>query len=344
MSIGLDLGSHQFRSLRSSGAELVARCCPAVFIVLSDTVAHRRLLQQSNTQFATCSEQLLVIGDPAIEWSSMLNLSLSPLLRGGRIPTSDPVSRQLLSLMIDAVLPRPDLPGTVCCMTVPGGGLDERTNHQDAEFFQQVVALRGYRPSVVTATHALALAELNESSFTGIAISLGHSTCEFGIVHCGREIARCVLQNGLESFDGAPRLGDRHITQDPSAAMANLEREYARFFADAIGEARTRFELDRTLKTLPQPLTVVCTGGITTTPSFHPLFQRAWDESDWPVSTRPIRVCTDGSLVVVRGCLIQSELEPPPQAVGPRRTLPSPGAPGMGSELDSRSRVAGAAG
>ena len=312
MTIGLDLGSHQFRSLRSTAEGLVARCCPAVFVALSDTPAHRRLLQQSNTHFATCSDQLLVFGDAAVEWSAMLNLSLSPLLRGGRIPTSDPISRQLLTLMIDAVLPEPKAsPGTLCCMTMPGGGNDERIKNHDADFFQQIVALRGYRPLVTTATQALALAELNDSGFTGISITLGHTTCEFGIVHCGREIARCVVMNGLESFEGAPKLGDRHISQDPAAASANVEREYARFFADVIDEARTQFDLDRSIKTLPQPMSVVCTGGITTIPAFLPMFQRAWDESEWPVATRPIRVGTDGDFAVVRGCLIQAELEQP---------------------------------
>ena len=92
---------------------------------------------------------------------------------------------------------------------------------------------------------------------------------------------------------------------------ANIEREYLRFFADVLAEARIQFEQDRTLKTLPQPLSVVCTGGIAKTSSFLPLFQRAWDESRWPVETRPIRVATDNNLAVVRGCLIQAELDQP---------------------------------
>ncbi len=311
MTIGLDLGSYQFRSIRTVEHKLIARCCPAVFATLVDTPAHRRLLQQSSTQFATCSDQLLIFGEAAREWSPMLNLSLTPLLRGGRIPTSDPVSRQVLTLMIDALLPSPAQANTLCIMTLPGGGLDQRIQNRDAEFFQQLVALRGYRPQFVTATLALAFAELNGDSFTGVAVTLGHTTCEFGIVHCGREIVRCVVMNGLSHFEGLPSLGEALDSREPLSTSANIERDYFRFFLEVVSEARGQFELDGTLKTLPRSMPVVCSGGITSVPAFLPLFQRAWDEAEWPVSTRPIRVANGINLTVARGCLIQAELEQP---------------------------------
>ena len=315
MSTGLDLGSYQFRSLRSVDDRLVARRCPAVFAAISDTSAHRRLLQQSGTQFVTCSDQLLVFGDAAREWATMLNLSLTPLLQGGRIPSSDGVTRQVLTLIIDALLPVPETPNTICKMTVPGGGSDDRLENRDAEFFQQLVALRGYRPQIVTATLALALAELNNESFTGITVTLGHTTCEFGIVHCGREIVRCVVMSGLEAFENLTHLGRHSLPLEPLSIAAGIERDYTRFFTSVIEEARSQFELDGTLKTLPRMMPVICAGGITREQSFLPLFQRAWDDANWPVSTRPIRVASDPDFAVVRGCLIQAELEEPSERI-----------------------------
>ncbi len=310
MTIGLDLGSHQFRSMRSDGEELIARHCPAVFVTISDTPGHRRLLQQSNTRFATCSGQLLVLGDAAREWSSMLNIPLTPLFRSGRIPASDSISRQILTLIIDAMLPAPSTPGRLCRMTLPGGANDERVKNPDSDFFQQLVALRGYRPQVMSATQALALAELNDAGFTGITITLGHTTSEFGAIHCGREIIRCVVMNGLENLEGAPMLGDTNGAPEQSVPE-NIEREYVRFFTDILTEARAEFEQEGTLKTLPQSMSVVCAGSITSARPFLPLFQRAWNDGRWPVSTQPIRVALDPNLAVVRGCLIQAELDEP---------------------------------
>lgn len=311
MTIGLDLGSHQFRSIRKVEEKLVARCCPAVFTALTDSPAHRRLLQQSNTQFATCSSgQLLVFGEAAQEWSAMLNQPLTPLLRGGRIPSADPISRQILALMIDAILPTPAKPAEICQMTLPGGQ-SARSKERDADFFQQMVSLRGYQPNLMTATQALALAELQDVSFTGIVLTLGHTTCEFGITHLGREIVRCVVMSGLSTFDGLPRLGENELPADITISSEAVQRDYLRFFTDVVTEAKTQFELDGTLKTLPKPMSVICAGGITSAPTFLPLFQRAWDEAKWPTATRPIRVVSDPNLAVVRGCFIQGELDQP---------------------------------
>lgn len=309
MTIGLDLGSSQFRSMWTDGQNLVARRCPALYVTITDTPAHRRLLQQSNTRFASCSEYLLVFGDAAVEWSAMLNLPTTPLLRGGYIPAADSIARQILTIIIDGMLPRPAEAGTLCRMTLPGSGMDDRVASRDADFFQQLVALRGYRPKLITATQALALAELNDAAFSGTAVTIGHSTCEFGVVHCGREVVRCVILNGMESFEGAPRLDVEHL--DGTLTTVNLEREYTRFFKELIQEAKAHFEEDRTIRTLPGSMPVVCTGGITGAPSFLRLFQEAWNGSEWPVPTGPIRVASDPDLSVVRGCLIQAELDEP---------------------------------
>ena len=138
MIIGLDLGSHRFRSIRHDSKKLIARSCPAVFATLADTPPHRRLLHQSGTRFATCADHLLLAGDAANEWSAMLNLPLFPLLKGGRVPTSDVIARQILTLMIDAMLPVPESPGGHCCLTIPGGQADGFVEQRDADFFQQL--------------------------------------------------------------------------------------------------------------------------------------------------------------------------------------------------------------
>ena len=46
MSIGLDLGSTQFRSLRRQGRRLVVRACPCVMTCIADTPAHRLMIER----------------------------------------------------------------------------------------------------------------------------------------------------------------------------------------------------------------------------------------------------------------------------------------------------------
>ncbi|MBM4075733.1 MAG: hypothetical protein FJ267_08840, partial [Planctomycetes bacterium] len=117
MTIGLDLGSTQFRSLRLFDSELIGRQCRAIYASMPDSASHRRLLDQSNARYACCGGDLVLFGDQAIEWGEILNLHIVSLLPGGRVPQSDPVARQILALMLDAVLPQATELGEICCMT-----------------------------------------------------------------------------------------------------------------------------------------------------------------------------------------------------------------------------------
>ncbi len=315
MSIGLDLGTTQFRSLRIVGDELIGRQCRAVYVVLSDTTSHRRLLEQSGAKFASCGEDLVLFGDFALEWADILNLSVVPLLPGGRVPQSDPVARQILTLMIDAVLPPAERLGDVCCLTVPGGhDIHQAELPYDVRFFQQLVALRGYQPKLISPGQAVVLAELATASFSGIGISFGAGNCQIGVVHCGRELASCSFDECLVD-DSADRIEPTasHVTHEPIPAdrmlRAARDQVLIRALTETLTAARDEFDKQGVIRWLAQPTHVVCTGRPTTEPGFPQLFAQVWSSLEWPMKIGQLRVTTDAIYSIARGCLIQSRLE-----------------------------------
>ena len=315
MSIGLDLGTTQFRSLRIAGEELIARQCRAVYVVLSDTASHRRLLEQSGAKFASCGDDLVLFGDLALEWADILNLPVIALLPGGRVPQSDPVARQILTLMIDAVLPQAERLGDVCCLTIPGGhDIHQAELPYDVRFFQQLVALRGYQPKLISPGQAVVLAELESASFSGIGISFGAGNCQIGIVHCGRELASC-------SFDECPvehssdrveptsaNTGEESIPADRMLRAAR-DQVLVRGLTQTLTAARDELDRQGVIRWLAQPTHVVCTGRPTTESGFSQLFAQVWSSLDWPMKVGQLRVSTDAIYSIARGCLIQSRLE-----------------------------------
>jgi hypothetical protein len=312
VSIGLDLGTTLFRSIRSTGTELVGRQCGAVYIVLTDTVSHRRLLEQSGVRFATCGNDLVIFGQPAVEWGDILNLPVISLLPEGRVPQSDPVARQILALMVDAVLPPAETIGDVCCLTVPGGhDLSRNDLPYDVRFFQQLVALRGYEPRLMTAGLAVVLAELSAASFSGIGICFGAGSCHVGVVHCGRELANfyfdeCLVDQSLDRLDAGTAADG--IESNPAKAAA---REHLMLRALTETLTATRDELARrdVARWMSQPTHVVCTGRPTAEPGFLDLFMQVWSSLDWPMKVGTLQVADDAIYSIARGCLIQSRLE-----------------------------------
>jgi len=317
VSIGLDLGTTQFRSLRVAGNELIGRQCRAVYVVLSDTVSHRRLLEQSGAKFASCGDDLVLFGDLALEWADILNLAVVPLLPGGRVPQSDPVARQILTLMVDAVLPPAERLGDVCCLTVPGGhdiNVNQAELPYDVRFFQQLVALRGYQPKLISSGQAVVLAELASASFSGIGISFGAGNCQIGIIHCGRELASC-------SFKEAPvdHSADRmeptsfNTAREPIPAdrmlRAARDQVLVRGLTETLTAARDELDKQGVIRWLAQPTHVVCTGRPTMESGFSQLFAQVWSSLEWPMKVGQLRVTADAIYSIARGCLIQSRLE-----------------------------------
>ena len=315
MSIGLDLGTTQFRSLRLADDELIGRQCRTVYLALSDTASHRRLLEQSGATYASCGNDLVLFGGLALEWADILNLTAVPLLPGGRVPQSDPVARQILTLMIDAVLPTAQRQGDVCCLTVPGGhDIHQNDLPYDVRLFQQLVALRGYQPKLISPGHAIVLAELSMASFSGIGISFGSGNCQIGVIHCGRELASCSFNEYLsEQFEDHFESSGLNAEQETNPAARKLraarDQLLARDLTETLTAARDELEKQGVARWLVQPTHVVCTGRPTTEPGFAQLLGQVWSSLEWPMQVGQLRVTTDAIYSIARGCLIQSRLE-----------------------------------
>jgi len=312
VSIGLDLGTTLFRSIRSTGTELVGRQCGAVYIVLADTASHRRLLEQSGVRFATCGNDLVLFGQPAIEWADILNLPVISLLPDGRVPQSDPVARQILALMVDAVLPPAEQIGDVCCLTVPGGhDISRHDLPYDVRFFQQLVALRGYEPKLMTAGLAVVLAELSAASFSGIGISFGAGSCQVGVVHCGRELANFyfdeyLVDQSLERSDTNPASEGAESNPNRTAARDHL---LVRALTETLTATRDELERRDVSRWMAQPTHIVCTGRPTAEAGFLDLLIQVWTSLEWPMKVGSLQIADDAVYSIARGCLIQSRLE-----------------------------------
>ena len=310
MSIGLDLGTTEFRSIRLSADELVVRRCQAAYLTLRDTPGHRRLLENTQARHATCSDDLIVFGDDAIECAGMLDLSVNPLLRHGRLPSSDPVARQILALILEAILPPARHDGAVCFMTVPGGYSANGDNQSlDVRYLQQLVALRGYTPQLTSAGLAIALTELSSASFLGLGISLGATCCEIGVIHCGRELARWAIAGNLSELTDEFPLDSTSSAGLNESQQAAWSRMCLPVLTNILTEAREALVKEGSIRLIPQPTSIACAGGITAASGFAGLFEQAWHQAGWPIQTGKIHLSDQPSLAVARGCLIQAIME-----------------------------------
>jgi hypothetical protein len=347
MTAALELGSSSIRSLRREDDVLKSRTSRCVYAVLPDSPAHQRLLEQCGLQFTTCDDGILLLGDGAYEHAELFKSPVLPLMVGGRIPKGNPLVRQLISSLVEVILPIAGNRNEICALTLPGGAaLDSSSEARaDLEFYTRLVKLQGYEPKLVPASQALILAELVENAFTGIGIVFGASGCEAILAHRGDPICHAASDHGGEWIDQklaeklhapsmAPVDNSSERSEDQAFARESLlsitrRREQLTSAATISGDDFTKhvesllqetiYELcdalngelirSRRAKELPDPLPIVCGGGLIQTPGFGSILASVLQEVKLPIQTLRPRLITQGDHSIARGLLISAELE-----------------------------------
>ncbi len=252
------------------------------------------MIERDDLPFLELDRELVLIGEAAIAWSDHAPVTVRALLPDGRLPADDGLAREVLTFLLDAVLPPAMFPHEVCALTIPGELFPDEPG-VERSFFSQLVKLRGYEPLVMGQGMAAVLAELGDAGFSGIGISLGASQCEFALVHCGAEQARCSIPWGTADIeDHGATASDRVVTD---------------FLVELLIEAGMRISLHDGFRVVSHPVSIVCSGGLAQRADFEQRLQMAWQRAAWPIQVRAIRIAPDALYTIARGCLIQAKLE-----------------------------------
>lgn len=193
-TVAFDIGSQLLRTLRHDGPRLVARSQQACYTILPDDDISRGRIDQSGVTATHCEEGLLVLGTDAANLCARYPLPLIDAMPEGRVPPLDCVTRQVLSLLVDSVLPMAGLQST--CIVA-----ENFSDEISTKFFEGLVRLRGYAPMFLSPATAGGLIALANNRMTGVAVDLGATRCEIAVIGTSREIKTCTLASGGNALD-----------------------------------------------------------------------------------------------------------------------------------------------
>lgn len=295
MSIGLDLSGNRFRSLRRQGNRLIARASRAVYAVVLDNPARRAQFAEQGVPFAEFGMNLILFGDSAEECSAQLRVSAIPLCVNGRLQMDDGVIRQVITALIEGLVPVPAQRPDDCCLTLPAGA--DRTNPDVINYLTRLLRSFGYEPRVTSAGLAVALSELSPAGVCGIGAYLGSSRCEFSVLRYGMEQVRFEVPRGIGAGLSSP--------EPPAVKTAAMEAALREIFATAAFELNRRPEW----KGLAKPISLAISGDPENLAGRESMIADCIQHASWPFAIGPVRVAADPHWSVSRGCLIQAELE-----------------------------------
>lgn len=332
MSSALQIDSTCLRTLQNdSSHKLTRRSIEALYTILEDNIENRSMLHKIGVPFLNSEETLIIPGGNAAQISRFSNVPLYPLFANGELVLNDPVHRQLLSTLIQSILPKARHSGEYCAFIGPGIDPQSPLN----KLTSQLIALQGFTPFATTITLAAALAAFPAATrFSGYVIYLGHSHSEIGLVHQSRVVARHSVPFGSEWMDeqlahswkmfqndseGKQRTDSKRVKAKRLSPQTSLSPYlshhsvvtswYESLLDSLLDEFTTQLEAIQTYIATLELLPVACLGDLAQTAGFNELLSQNLVNHKIPFNQNEINLVPDEPSAITRGALVVAAME-----------------------------------
>lgn len=330
MTIAIDLGSSEFRSLRKNQERLIARRVPAVYCAVENRTESRDRLEQARIPFSQTEDSLIVVGSAAVQFTQLVG---HPLIPAGFVLSRDPVGRQVCAALIEAILPRSETRDEACGICMPA--ISTRNRLGGELIYTNLLALHGYRAYPLNPATAVAFSELDQDGLTGLAIVVGAESMSISLTDLGRVVFELNYARGFQQILKRFAAKFHHVRWDQQSRQFYDLPGVERWLIDneiALHAPRTDSERwltnqvrsllhDAWMSTLTvrfrrghdtalkKRLPVVLAGGPTNLPGFTELVYDVLQNATAGISIESIRPSIFTPFAVCRGLLIHAELQ-----------------------------------
>lgn len=327
--VGLDIGTMNIVSARRKAKGIEHRRMRDCFLDIE--LEHKKMLKLRRIDFVEREEEVLILGDMALQVARLLNRELRRPLSAGLISPSEIDSIEILGLLIKNVLGPPTKEGEFCCFSIPAAPIDDLSKdivyHKGV--FQQIVEECGYTALPSNEAMAIIFAETASEGFSGLALSFGAGMTNVALaVSTIEAMSFSVARSGDWIDNGAARSIGLTAAQicavkekegfnllDPlgreQQAISFYYQEMIQYVLDHIAK---RFKLVQNQVTLDEPIPLVVSGGTSLAGGFMDFFKEVFEKKRkrFPIPVSEIRQASDPLHAVANGMLVQALQEEEP--------------------------------
>jgi len=329
--VGLDIGTMNIVSARRSKADPskpVVKSIRDAFLVLP--LEHRSMLKLSEVSFAENEEQLIILGDAALQIANMLGKEVSRPLSGGVISSQEQDALEILALLLENVLGPPLTPGEVCYFSIPANPVDDpaTTNTYHEMMFEQILENMGYTPIAGNEAMAIVFSETSQDNFSGIAVSYGAGMANIAMAFRTLPILEFSVKRGGDWIDS----NAAHVTNISQSRMCSIKEKgfdllapmgreqealavfYKNLIKYTLQEILKQFARQGNSAAMDVPIPLVVGGGTSQAQSFVDMFQATFAKSKhkFPFQISEIRAAKNPLTCVAEGLLVQAIQEQDP--------------------------------
>jgi hypothetical protein len=325
VGVGLDVGTMNVVSARKTATGVETRRVRDAFLELP--LDSKKMLKLSNVSFVERADELLILGDAALDTANIFGREARRPLSAGLVSSSDVDAMEILGLLIKNVLGEPKVPGEHCYFSVPAAPVDKPG--QDVIYhrgvLEKIVRECGYTPTAGNEAMAIVYAETAKENFSGIGISFGSGMTNIALaVNTIEGLSFSVGRGGDWIDSGAAKsIGSTasricaikekgvDLNAPQGREQEALTFYYKNLIEYAIDQIALQFMSIQGKFTLPKPVPIVVSGGTSKAGGFLDLFKSVFEKKRkrFPIEVSEVRGATDPLNAVANGLLIQAMQE-----------------------------------
>lgn len=320
--VGLDIGTMNLVAARRTAKGVETKRMRDVFIDLPASAKKR--LKLAKTSFVDRDDEVLVLGDAAMEIANIFGRDPRRPLSGGLVSPRETDSLEVLGLLIQEVLGEPRVENEACYLSVPAPPIDQpdRDIIYHTGVFERIVEECGYEPYASNEAMAIVFAECASDDFSGIALSFGSGMTNIALAIQTIEGLSFSVARGGDWIDkgAANSVGSTQaricaIKERGINLMNPVGREqeaisfyYKNLIDYALTQIAARFKTIQGQFALPKPIPLVVSGGTSMAGGFMELFEKVFNKKRrrFPIEVSEIRHAAEPLNAVAYGMLIQA--------------------------------------
>lgn len=337
--VGLDVGTHMLiASSKEESGEVSYREQVDAFFVMDSTDEAQNMLDTLGVPYSDKGGKTYVLGEDARKFANMFKKETRRPMQTGCLNKKDIEALEMLNALLSNLLEEGSGAPLVYSVTSQPLGSEMSFDYHRAQVESLIKGL-GYEPKPIQEARAIALAELADDRFTGLAISCGSGTTTVWLGLLGMDNPNFQFSidrggdwidtNAAENFAGLTRTkvqtvkergikikeyedvevghlsGHELVEARAKQALSIYYREYIKSVIKGI-----KYKLEK--EQLPEfdgPIPIVMAGGTSSPEDFVEVFKEEWEKANTGLSVSEIRRSDDQFRAVAKGCLIAAELE-----------------------------------
>ena len=317
---GLDVGTANLvAAAEETDGNVSIKIQRNAFIDIDSDDYTRNMLTKLGVQYVVINDRMVVLGDPAFELANIFNRETRRPMKDGLISPNEADAMPIEKLLLENLLGKPSQQGEICYFSVPAEPIDAELNvvyHQGV--FSGLLKKLGYSPKPLQEGHAVVFSDLADDDFTGIGISCGGGMFNICVAYKSIPALTFSTSRGGDWIDRnvanvlgikasrATAIKERgiDITRPQNREEEAVEIYYRNLISYTLENIKKRFTTSEGMPNFPDPISIVFAGGTSLIGGFVEVVQDEFNNINFPIPVKEIRLAEDPLYSVSKGCLV----------------------------------------